>query len=443
MKPKILHQEAMNFSFKAKESFENGDENGAFDYYTKAANLESKVAEFYFDKPELEPTRSLIIRSAAYLNLKAGLIENSQRFIYFGLLNLKDEVIKNQLNEALELAITLKNFDVKSASNNYEYLKVLRQKSVHYVLEPVLPNFGTAVALEMIKDFSENYIKSLKAFSKFTFKKVAVNIKNISNDIEAASEQFEKLINPLVTNSAYGSFKFSIANDFLARDGEEKEIANLKSNVISKYHDEIFKLQLTDENISLLKNTYADDEINQIFKPLLKIKSKNVPYKVGYYDRETLNKTYLNRILNTEKRKLLPINKITPEDIGFLESSIVHTRSSDDGKKSRNVILREQLKSYEFDLTTNQLEFRDKGAIILNQEILINVNFDSTSGFTFEFDDLAIVFTHTNYHQGLTEFYNEFYNKIKHLANKTEKNENELNDWVIVKRLINNPESIN
>ncbi len=86
MKPKLIHQEAMDFSFKAKQALEEGSYPAAFELFKKAAELESQVAEFYFDKPDLEPTRSVIIRSAAFLNLKAGLIENAQRFIFFGFL---------------------------------------------------------------------------------------------------------------------------------------------------------------------------------------------------------------------------------------------------------------------------------------------------------------------------------------------------------------------
>ena len=73
MKPKLIHQQAMDYSFKAKQALTEGKFGAALEFYKSAADLESQVAEFYFDKPELEPTRSVIIRSAAFMNLKAGL----------------------------------------------------------------------------------------------------------------------------------------------------------------------------------------------------------------------------------------------------------------------------------------------------------------------------------------------------------------------------------
>lgn len=101
MNPRILHQEAMQYSFRAKKELAEGDDNDAFELYARAAELESQVARFYFDKPDLEPTRSVMVRSAAFLNLKAGRMEEAQQLIFWGLLNLADEGIRAELNDAL------------------------------------------------------------------------------------------------------------------------------------------------------------------------------------------------------------------------------------------------------------------------------------------------------------------------------------------------------
>ena len=59
MNPRKLHQEAMNFSFQAKEALLRGDDSEGYDLYTRAAELEAEVAKFYYDKPDLEPTRGM------------------------------------------------------------------------------------------------------------------------------------------------------------------------------------------------------------------------------------------------------------------------------------------------------------------------------------------------------------------------------------------------
>jgi len=109
MNPRTLHQEAMNYSFQAKEALARGDDSEAFEFYARAAEMETDVATFYYDKPDLEPTRSTIVRSAAFLNLKAGKVMEAQQIIFWGLLNLTNEEVKDQLNDALSLTIMLKN----------------------------------------------------------------------------------------------------------------------------------------------------------------------------------------------------------------------------------------------------------------------------------------------------------------------------------------------
>lgn len=439
MKPKLMHQQAMEFSFKAKLALQEGNYTLSFELYNQAANLESMVAEFYFDKPELEPTRSVVVRSAAFLNLKAGLVEKAQKFIFFGLLNTKDELIKKQLDNALELTVSLKNLTAEKASEEYNYLNLLRQRSIHYILEPNSSIFGKSVGLEMVRDFSDSYLKSLKAYAITKFKQVLEISSNVDNSI---NPEIEKLINPLITSSAYGSFKFSIANDFMYREGENQSVTELKSNIIVKYHNDIFTNPLTDSDIENFKNNYSEDEVNDIFRPLTKIKSNDTPYKVGYYDAETFNKKFVDKIVNKQRRKLLSVKQISQEDIGELESSIIHKRNTEGGKITKTTIFKEHLKSLEFEIKTNLIEPKDKNPLLLNEEIIVNVNFNSQSGFKFSFNDFQIEHTYIKYEKGLTDFYTSFYNKIYYLKNIVDKTEQELKDWEVVRKIIGNIDAL-
>lgn len=435
MKPKLIHQEAMDYSFKAKQALEQDNYTVAFDLFNKAADLESQVAEFYFDKPELEPTRSVIIRSAAYLNIKAGQIEQAKKFIFFGLLNSTDTLIKEQLNNALELAVSLGNLNPDAASREFNYLNLLRQRSIHYVIEPANLSFGHSVSLESIKDFSESYLKSLKAFAVSKFKRAL----KIEEEFEqSVLNEIEKLINPLVTSSSYGSFKFSIANDFLSRPGDKKELTEIKSNVVAKYHKEIFINPLTDEDIEIIKKNYTEEEVNDIFRPLTKIKSNNTPYKVGYYDTDEFNKKIVSKIINKQKQKLITVKQISQEDIGELESSLVHKRSGKGGRTSKQVIFKEQMKTAEYDIKVSEVNPKDASPILLAEEIIVSMNFDSNKGFTFSFADLNIQNTDTAYQKALEGFHNSFYNRLKELANAGENDFSNQKDIEVANRIINN-----
>jgi len=438
MKPKILHQEAMDFSFQAKQASIEGNYSLAYDLYSKAAKLESQAAKFYFEKPDLEPTRSILIRSAAFLNLKAGLVTEAQEFIFFGLLNSQDDLIKSQLNEALEAAVSLRDYNSETASREYNYLSILRQKSVHYVLEPTIGSFGGSVSLDMFKDFSSNFLKSLRSYA-------AACITRLDKEVaftEEAIKEFVKQVNPLITNSAYGSFKFSIANDYLGRLGENPEIVKLKSDIIQNYHDNIFTNPLHDEDINALKENYTEKEINEIFRPLTLIKSRNSKYKVGYYSSENYNKTYAPRIENKQKKKLLFLKRLNQEEIGQLESSIIHKRPIGSGKFSKKTIISEELKKMEFDHFIKEIIPAGSSSILLNEELLLNIAFDSNEGFHFYFSDLDIEVEATEFDKGLQKLNDKIFSRIKYLVDQPDKNDLEMSEYDYVRRIINNPDSL-
>ena len=435
MKPKLIHQDAMDYSFKAKQALEQDNHKEAFDLFNKAADLESQVADFYFDKPELEPTRSVIIRSAAYLNIKAGQIEQAKKYIYFGLLHSTDTLIREQLNNALELAVSLKGMSAEEASNENYYLTVLRQRSQNYILEPAQPTFGHSVSLEMIKDFADSYLKSLKAYAISKFKRAL----KIEEEFEQSFlNEIEKLINPLVTSSAYGSFKFSVANDFLPRIGDKKELVEIKANVVAKYHSEIFINPLTDEDIEIIKKNFTEEEVNDIFRPLIKIKSNNTPYKVGYYDIEDFNKKFVSKIVNKQKQKLITIKQISHDDIGELESYLVHKRSGKGGRTSKQLIFKEQMKTAEYEVKVSEVIPKEANPILLAEEIIVSMNFDSNKGFTFSFADLNIQNTDTVYRKALEGFHNSFYYRLKALANTNDEDLSNQKDKEVANRIINN-----
>ncbi len=438
MKAKLLHQQAMDYSFKAKQAASENNHNSSFELFCKAAEIESKVAEFYFDKPELEPTRSILIRSAAFLNLKAGLIDNAQKFIFFGLLNIEDEIIRTQLNDALEISVSLKNMSPYNASSEYNYLNLLRSRSIHYVIEPSHSVFGGSVSLEMVRDFSNNFLKSLKSYASSMFTRMTTEL----DYSEKAEKEFEKLANPLLTGSSYGSFKFSLANDFLNREGEDEKVNQLKSSIVEKYHNNIFTNPLDTEDIKVLKEEFDNEEINNIFRPLTKIKAKNTPYKVGYYDTENFNKVFVPRIATEQKKKLLPIVGINKDEIGKLESSIVHRRELNSGRVSKKTILSEELKSYEFEQLIKEIEPKNYSSIILNEEILLSINFDSENGFNLSFPDFNIETTNTEYQRGLDELHELLYLKIIRISGKETKNDTEEAEWNFIKKIINNPEAL-
>lgn len=415
----------MRFSFLAKQARTQGKEDDAIEAYIKAAEFESSVADYYFDKPELEPTRSIIIRSAAFLNLKAGNIDISEKYIFWGLVNTQDLAVREQLYEALELCIAFKKLQPKEVSGNVDYIYRLRQKSVLYSIEPKNKQYSSAVTLEMIADFSESYTKSIKAFAKSKFKKSAI-VKVISvDDEEDHADEFQKLINPVLTAAGFGSFKFAVATDILGRIGEVPEITKLKSNILLNYHDEVFSKDFNQQTIAQFRQEYSKEELDDIFRPVINMRTSKADYRISYLDRDSLTTKLVSRIGQKEKKELLPPKTIQPTDIGFLESVIAHTRQTDQGS-SRKVILKQDLTSYTFSYPTRYIESKIADPIILNNEISITVNFNNQVGFVLSIEELPIQVVSDTFNEGLSKFYDALVRFILDVTSKKEPTDQDL-----------------
>lgn len=291
----------------------------------------------------------------------------------------------------------------------------------------------------MIRHFTDSYLKSLRAYAISQFKRIKDSHYALE---EVTNEKLERFINPLITSTSYGSFRFSVANDFLQREGEEREVLSLKSNVVSKYHNEVFTNPLSDEDINTIKKNYAEEEVNGIFRPLTKIRSTNSAYKIGYFDTDELMKIYPGRIVNRQKTRLITVNPPDREEIGTLESLLVHKRSSQPGKFIHKTIFKQELKSYEFEIKTNVIEPINHNPVILNEDILVNMSFDSESGFTFSFDDLDVAYTGTEYDKAYKGFQDAFYMRLTAVVNTTNESEIDEKNLQFIKKLINNPDAL-
>jgi len=71
---------------------------------------------------------------------------------------------------------------------------------------------------------------------------------------------------------------------------------------VTKFHNEIFSNTLSDEDIDMIGQNYTEEDVNEIFRPLARIKANNTPYKIGYYDPETFDKKFSERIANRQKK---------------------------------------------------------------------------------------------------------------------------------------------
>ena len=97
-----LHREAMNLSCKAMMLKLQGDRESAIPFQESAFEKEKEAALLLFDEFELEPSRSVLFRSAASLAMECMRIQEAERMVAMGLAGRPPEEIADELRDLLE-----------------------------------------------------------------------------------------------------------------------------------------------------------------------------------------------------------------------------------------------------------------------------------------------------------------------------------------------------
>jgi hypothetical protein len=94
-----LHAYAMKEADEALYLLRRGDADGAAEAFASAAVFEANAARL---AEEIEPTRSILYRSAASLALRAGNLAEAERLIFDGLKGNPPDDIAAELHELRE-----------------------------------------------------------------------------------------------------------------------------------------------------------------------------------------------------------------------------------------------------------------------------------------------------------------------------------------------------
>src|SRR6266487_2589346 len=97
-----LHREAMNLADRALVARLSGDTEGASVLLREAYRHEREAAERVSSQQELEPTRSVLHRSAASLALECNELREAERLIGIALSGNPPEEIADELRDLLE-----------------------------------------------------------------------------------------------------------------------------------------------------------------------------------------------------------------------------------------------------------------------------------------------------------------------------------------------------
>lgn len=96
------HAEAMTHANRGFDLRARGDDAGARDAFRAAFDIERPLAMSLLDEMELEPSRSIMFRSAASLALLCGEFEDARRLAHQGLAGSPSTGLRKELREVLD-----------------------------------------------------------------------------------------------------------------------------------------------------------------------------------------------------------------------------------------------------------------------------------------------------------------------------------------------------
>ncbi len=99
------HEKAMLLSDKAFDFERKGSRLQAREFYSQAFDFEKKSALLLLEKYDVEPSRSVLFRSAAWLAFNAEEYRESERMAAYGLSGNAPESVATELREVMEKAI--------------------------------------------------------------------------------------------------------------------------------------------------------------------------------------------------------------------------------------------------------------------------------------------------------------------------------------------------
>ncbi|MFH1116276.1 MAG: hypothetical protein V1792_20380 [Pseudomonadota bacterium] len=123
MSTRDMHDKAMEKASKADLARIMGDAESADSFLREAYLLERRAAESLKDRLDLEPTRSVLFRSAASLALDCGELREAERLAVMGLSGNAPDEIADELRGVFERATLDRHLDLHGYQLTYENKK--------------------------------------------------------------------------------------------------------------------------------------------------------------------------------------------------------------------------------------------------------------------------------------------------------------------------------
>src|ERR1035437_10027871 len=174
-----LHQEAMKLADLAEIARRSGDSQAFQSYSSQALELEAKAAWSMSSQTDLEPTRSVLFRSAATLAIEVHRLREAEQLIGAALAGNPPPEIAEELRDLLEDVYFQRHLEVKGVS--------LSPGDVQMTLEGAAVGFGIArsdIFVQRLKDLETLLYRTAERILGQEFRESGRRKKSLSESFE-------------------------------------------------------------------------------------------------------------------------------------------------------------------------------------------------------------------------------------------------------------------
>lgn len=174
-----MHTKAMEFAESAELARRSGDTLAFEKLTTQALELEAAAAWEMAGKTDLEPTRSIIFRSAATLAIEVGRLREAEQLIAAALAGSPPTEIAEELRDLLEDVYFHRHLEVKGVT--------LNPGDVQMTLEGAAVGFGIArsdIFVQRLKDLETLLYRTAERLMGHEFRESGRRKKNLAESFE-------------------------------------------------------------------------------------------------------------------------------------------------------------------------------------------------------------------------------------------------------------------
>ena len=213
MSIRTIHSEAMDLAENAAMALSRGEQAIALDYYQRALEKERLAANLAVDRQAPEPTRSILLKSAAHLATNCHQLRLAEQLISVALAGNPPDEIAEELRQMFEQVGFDRHLDLRGIQ--------LQPNDVQMVL------VGSEIAPGMAA--SEEFVLRIDTFQKLSLRTAESDAHLTYRERGDAREKIRKPLQLFVSVPRAASFAVSIR---LAGDKEQGDFPFAESSVV-------------------------------------------------------------------------------------------------------------------------------------------------------------------------------------------------------------------